>query len=102
MTSKPVLYACNVEEEASATGNAPSEKVAAMAKREGAASVVISAAIEAEVASLTDPAEKREFLESLGLTETGLARVIRAGYQLLDLITFFTVDRKSTRLNSSH
>src|SRR3546814_5586749 len=99
MTSKPVLYACNVEEEAAATGNALSEKVAAMAKREGAASVVISAAIEAEVASLADPAEKREFLESLGLTETGLARVIRAGYQLLDLIT---LDRKSTRLNSSH
>src|SRR3546814_9179578 len=68
-----------------------------MAKREGAASVVISAAIEAEVASLTDPAEKREFLESLGLTETGLARVIRAGYQLLDLITFFTVGPKEAR-----
>ncbi len=97
MTSKPVLYACNVEEEAAATGNALSEKVAAMAEREGAASVVISAAIEAEVASLTDPAEKREFLESLGLTETGLARVIRAGYQLLDLITFFTVGPKEAR-----
>jgi GTP-binding protein YchF len=97
MTSKPVLYACNVEEEAAASGNALSEKVAAMAKREGAASVVISAAIEAEVASLTDPAEKREFLESLGLTETGLARVIRAGYQLLDLITFFTVGPKEAR-----
>src|SRR3546814_7960229 len=68
-----------------------------MAKREGAASVVISAAIEAEVASLADPAEKREFLESLGLTETGLARVIRAGYQLLDLITFFTVGPKEAR-----
>src|SRR3546814_12261723 len=68
-----------------------------MAKREGAASVVISAAIEAEVASLADPAEKRAFLESLDLTETGLARVIRAGYQLLHLITFFTVGPKEAR-----
>jgi ribosome-binding ATPase YchF (GTP1/OBG family) len=59
--------------------------------------VVVSAAIEAEVAALSDPAEKKEFLESLGLEETGLARVIRAGYQLLDLITFFTVGPKEAR-----
>ena len=58
------------------------------AKAEGAVSVVISAAIEAEVAQLQDEAEKAEFLSSLGLTETGLTRVIRAGYALLDLITF--------------
>ena len=97
MTAKPELYVCNVEEEAAGEGNAWSAKVAAMAAAEGSASVVISAAIEAEVAALTDPEEKREFLESLGLQETGLARVIRAGYKLLDLITFFTVGPKEAR-----
>ncbi|WP_119459176.1 redox-regulated ATPase YchF [Rhodospirillaceae bacterium SYSU D60014] len=97
MTGKPVLYVCNVEEDAAAEGNALSAKVAEWAAAEGAASVVISAAIEAEVATLTDPAEKREFLESLGLEEPGLARVIRAGYGLLDLITFFTVGPKEAR-----
>jgi len=96
LTSKPVLYVCNVEEAAAADGNAHSAKVAAMAKAEGAETVVISAAIEAEVAQL-DPAEKQEFLASLGLTEPGLARVIRAGYKLLDLITFFTVGPKEAR-----
>ena len=97
LTSKPVLYACNVEETSAATGNALSAKVAEMAAREGAASVVISAAIEAEVALLDDPADKQEFLESLGLEETGLARVIRAGYELLGLITYFTVGPKEVR-----
>ena len=96
LTSKPVLYVCNVEEAAAADGNAHSAKVAAMAKAQGAETVVISAAIEAEVAQL-DPAEKQEFLASLGLTEPGLARVIRAGYKLLDLITFFTVGPKEAR-----
>ena len=94
LTSKPVLYACNVEEAAAATGNAFSDKVAAMAQAQGAAHVVISAAIEAEVSQLTDEAERQEFLETLGLSETGLARVIRAGYELLHLITFFTVGPK--------
>jgi GTP-binding protein YchF len=94
LTSKPVLYACNVEEAAAATGNDFSEKVAVMAKAQGAAHVVISAAIEAEVALLTDEAERQEFLETLGLEETGLTRVIRAGYELLHLITFFTVGPK--------
>ena len=97
ITAKPVLYVCNVEEASAAEGNALSAKVAAKAKAEGAASVVISAAIEAEVSQLADPAEKREFLEALGLSETGLARVIRAGYGLLGLITFFTVGPKETR-----
>ena len=97
LTGKPVLYACNVEEAAAATGNALSAKVAAWAKAEGAATVVISAAIEAEVAQLTDEAEKQEYLSSLGLKETGLTRVIRAGYGLLDLITFFTVGPKEAR-----
>src|SRR5499426_3680587 len=79
MTSKPVLYACNVDEAAAATGNEWSRKVEARAKEEGAEAVVISAAIEAEVALLTDPKDKQEFLASLHLTEAGLDRVIRAG-----------------------
>jgi GTP-binding protein YchF len=94
LTSKPVLYACNVDEGSAATGNVFSDKVAAKAKAEGAMSVVISAAIESEVAQLTDEAERQEFLETLGLEETGLTRVIRAGYELLHLITFFTVGPK--------
>jgi GTP-binding protein YchF len=97
LTAKPILYVCNVEESAAATGNELSAKVAARAKAEGASSVVISAAIEAEVSQLTDEGERKEFLESLGLTETGLTRVIRAGYGLLDLITYFTVGPKETR-----
>jgi ribosome-binding ATPase YchF (GTP1/OBG family) len=68
-----------------------------MAKAKGAATVTISAAIEAEVAQLTDPAERAEFLASLGLKETGLARVIRAGYALLDLVTYFTAGPKEAR-----
>jgi ribosome-binding ATPase len=94
ITAKPVLYVCNVEEASAADGNAESARVAAFAKAQGAAMVVISAAIEAEVAQLADDTEKREFLGSLGLAEPGLARVIRAGYRLLDLITFFTVGPK--------
>ena len=97
LTGKPVLYACNVEESAAGTGNAFSAKVAAKAKAENAAMVIISAAIEAEVSQLNDPAEQKEFLESLGLKETGLAQVIRAGYSLLDLITYFTAGPKETR-----
>ena len=97
LTGTPVLYACNVEEGSAATGNALSAKVAARAKAEGAGFVVISAAIEAEVSQLADPAEQKEFLESLGLKETGLTQVIRAGYGLLDLITYFTAGPKETR-----
>jgi GTP-binding protein YchF len=97
LSGKPVLYACNVEESAAAKGNAWSEKVAAKAKAEGSASVVISAAIESEVAQLTDETEKQEFLSSLGLEETGLSRVIRAGYTLLGLLTFFTAGPKESR-----
>ncbi|HYC14495.1 MAG TPA: DUF933 domain-containing protein, partial [Stellaceae bacterium] len=94
LTAKPVLYVCNVEEAAAASGNAHAARVADYAKEQGAETVVISAAIEAEVALLADEAEKREFLEHLGLEEAGLARVIRAGYRLLDLVTFFTVGPK--------
>jgi len=94
LSAKPVLYIANVEETAAATGNAQSRRVADYAKRQGAQSVVVSAAIEAEVAQLADAEERRAFLESLGLAEAGLARVIRAGYALLDLVTFFTVGPK--------
>jgi ribosome-binding ATPase len=97
ITAKPVLYVCNVEEASAAAGNAQSARVADFAAAQGAASVVISAAIEAEVAQLADEAEKREFLEHLGLSETGLARVIRAGYGLLGLVTFFTVGPKEAK-----
>ncbi len=97
ITGKPVLYVCNVEESAAATGNAQSEKVFARAKAEGAGAVVISAAIESELAVLGDEEARKEFLESLSLSEPGLNRVIRAGYNLLDLITFFTAGPKETR-----
>jgi hypothetical protein len=94
LTAKPVLYVCNVDEGAASTGNAQSARVAAYAKAQGAESVVVSAAIESEVAQLGDEAERREYLTTLGLSETGLARVIRAGYRLLDLVTFFTIGPK--------
>jgi GTP-binding protein YchF len=97
LSAKPVLYVCNVDEASAADGNAEAARVAAYARAQGAASVVISAAIEAEVAQLAEEAEKREFLAHLGLAETGLARVIRAGYGLLDLVTFFTVGPKEAR-----
>jgi GTP-binding protein YchF len=97
LSSKPVLYVCNVEESAAAEGNAFSEKVVDRAKAEDAAVVFISAAIEAEVSQLESPDEQKEFLESLGLKETGLAQVIRAGYSLLDLITYFTAGPKEAR-----
>ncbi|MGH6947539.1 MAG: redox-regulated ATPase YchF [Kiloniellales bacterium] len=97
LTAKPLLYVANVEEDAVASGNALSQTVGERAAAEGAGAVVISAAIEAEVAQLSDPAEKREFLESLGLEETGLTRLIEAGYALLDLVTFFTVGPKEAR-----
>jgi len=97
LSAKPVLYAANVEEAAAADGNAYSAKVADYAAAQGAGFVVISAAIEAELAQLKDPAEKQEFLETLGLEEPGLARVIRAGYDLLGLITFFTAGPKEAR-----
>jgi len=97
LTAKPVLYVANVDEAAAATGNALSARVAEFAAAEGAAQVVIAAAIEAEVAQLADPAEKADFLASIGLAEAGLDRVIRAGYALLDLVTFFTVGPKEAR-----
>ena len=97
ITAKPVLYVCNVNEDSAATGNSHTEAVATMAAEIGTAAVIVSAEIEAEVAQLDSAEERLEFLEGLGLDETGLSRVIRAGYELLDLITFFTVGPKETR-----
>ncbi|RYE01143.1 MAG: redox-regulated ATPase YchF [Sphingomonadales bacterium] len=96
LTGKPVLYVCNVNEEDAAHGNALSELVFAKARAEGAEAVVVSAAIEAEIATMP-PEERGDFLAELGLEETGLARVIRAGYKLLHLLTFFTVGPKEAR-----
>jgi hypothetical protein len=96
LTSKPVLYVCNVDEGSAAEGNALSQKVAEKAAAEGAVSVVISAAIEAEISQL-DNEEQEEFLETIGLEEPGLDRMIRAGYDLLGLITYFTAGPKETR-----
>jgi hypothetical protein len=96
LTAKPVLYVCNVAEDEAATGNALSDAVARMAEEEGAASVVISAKIEEEIAQL-DPEEAEAFLAELGLKEAGLDRMIRAGYALLGLETYFTAGPKETR-----
>jgi len=96
LTSHPVLYVCNVSEAEAATGNEHTRAVEKMAAAQGARTVVISAAIEAEVAQLPEE-EAQEFLADLGLEEAGLDRLIRAGYQLLQLITYFTVGPKETR-----
>jgi ribosome-binding ATPase len=96
LTEKPVLYVCNVDEASAASGNSHSQRVAGLAKQQGAGSIVISARIEEELTQLP-PAERDEFLESLGLREPGLNRLIRAGYELLGLITFFTAGPKETR-----
>ena len=90
LTSKPVLYVCNVEEASADKGNAFSDQVKARAKEEGAVAVVVSAKIESEIAVLP-PGEQKDYLEAVGLEEPGLNRVIRAGYALLHLVTYFTV-----------
>ena len=96
LTEKPVLYVCNVDEASAATGNAHSARVAEMAKRQGARSIAISARIEEELAQLA-PLERDEYLASLGLEEPGLNLLIRTGYELLGLITFFTAGPKEAR-----
>jgi ribosome-binding ATPase len=93
LTALPMLYVCNVDETSAATGNEFSRKVEARAREEGAACVIISAKIEAEIA-LLPPNERSEYLQAIGLTEPGLDRLIRAGYDLLDLITYFTAGPK--------
>ena len=96
LTSAPVLYACNVDEASAATGNDFSSKVEERAKAEGAVAIVISAKIESEIATLP-PEERVEYLEAVGLKETGLDRLVRAGYALLHLVTYFTVGPKEAR-----
>jgi len=101
LTAKPVLYVCNVEEDSAAEGNAFSARVFEKAKAEGANAVIVSAAIESELVAM-EPDERLVFLEEMGLHETGLARVIRSGYDLLHLITFFTVGPKEARAWTVH
>ncbi len=96
LTAKPVLYVCNVDEASAAAGNARSHAVADKAKAEGAGAVVISAKIESEFSSLAE-ADRAEFLHELGLPEAGLNRLIREGYELLHLVTYFTVGPKEAR-----
>jgi ribosome-binding ATPase len=95
LSAKPVLYVCNVEEAAAASGNEWSQEVDEWAKAEGSGTVAISAKIEAEIATLS-PHEREEYLAAIGLTEPGLNRLIRAGYKLLDLVTYFTAGPKQT------
>jgi GTP-binding protein YchF len=97
LTAKPILYVCNVNESDASSGNQWSEKVALMASGQGAQSVVICAAIEAEIAQLETKEEKEEFLSDMGLSEAGLDRIIRAGYELLNLQTYFTAGPKESR-----
>lgn len=97
LTAKPVLYVCNVDESSAATGNKFSEAVFKKAADENAVAVIISAAIESEVAQLENEEEKKEFLESLGLEESGLSKIIKAGYKLLGLETYFTAGPKEVR-----
>ncbi|WP_439111913.1 redox-regulated ATPase YchF [Lentibacter sp.] len=96
LTSKKILYVCNVDEGSAATGNAHSEAVAAMAAAQGAGHVIISAQIEEEISKLEDD-EAEMFLDEMGLAEAGLDRLIRAGYDLLHLETYFTVGPKEAR-----
>ena len=96
LTSKPVLYVCNVEESKAASGNAQSDRVAVMAAEQGAASVIISARIEEEISQLAAD-EAAMFLAEMGLHEAGLDRLIKAGYALLGLQTYFTVGPKEAR-----
>jgi GTP-binding protein YchF len=97
LTAKPILYVCNVSEDDAATGNEWSEKVAVMAKEQNAEHVVICAAIESEIAQLSDKEERAEYLETMGLSESGLDKIIKAGYDLLGLQTYFTVGPKEAR-----
>jgi ribosome-binding ATPase len=101
LTAKPVLYVCNVDEDSAASGNHFSAQVFDKAAAEGATAVIVSAAIEAELVGM-EPEERMVFLQEIGLNETGLARIIRAGYELLDLLTFFTVGPKEARAWTVH
>lgn len=102
LTTKPILYVCNVAECDALSGNDFSQKVFAYAQETNASAVVISANIEAEISTLESDEEQREFLESLGLKETGLNQIIKKGYALLQLLTFFTIGPKEARAWTTH
>lgn len=102
LTLKPILYVCNVSEEDAAEGNDFTKKVEAMVAEQGAESVIISAAIEAEIAQMDTEEDKKEFLETMGLHEPGLNRIIRAGFKLLKLQTYFTAGPKEARAWTVH
>lgn len=97
LTLKPILYVCNVSEDDAASGNEFTQKVEVMSTEQGAQMVVICASIESEIAQLDTPEDKKEFLETMGLVEPGLNRIIRAGYVLLGLQTYFTAGPKEAR-----
>ncbi len=97
LTDKPVIYVCNVDEQAVLTGNDYSDKITAIAKQENAAVLLISAAIESEIAVLEDFEDRKAFLEDLGLRESGVSRLITSTYRLLQLITYFTAGEKEVR-----
>ena len=97
LTAKPILFVCNVEEESAVDGNTLSTEVLKYAEENGSGCVVISAAIEAEIAQLASLEEKKEFLNTLGLNTSGLDKLIQSGYRLLNLLTFFTAGPKEAR-----
>lgn len=97
LTTKPVLYICNVNEDDVACGNEFTEKVHSLAKNRNSNIIIVSAKIESEIAIMDSQEEKEEFIESLGLSEPGLSKIIKGGYSLLDLITFFTIGPKEAR-----
>ncbi|MEM6781409.1 MAG: redox-regulated ATPase YchF [Pseudomonadota bacterium] len=102
LTAKPILYVCNVSEDDAAEGNEWTQKVADMAQAQGASHVIICASIESEIAQLDTAEEKAEFLETMGLHEPGLNRIIRAGFDLLGLQTYFTAGPKEARAWTIH
>jgi len=97
LTSKPILYVCNVDEASVVNGNAHVEAVKKAVKDENAEVVMIGAGIEAEIAELEDPEDRKEFLAEIGLEEPGVNKLIRAAYKLLDLYTYFTAGEKEVR-----
>ncbi|MDR2682057.1 MAG: redox-regulated ATPase YchF [Holosporaceae bacterium] len=97
ITKKPILYVCNVNENEVVTGNHWTKNVSEFAKSRNFGSIIVSAAIESEIAIMTDESEKEEYIASLGLSESGLSRVIRGGYDLLNLVTFFTAGPMEAR-----
>ena len=102
LTDKPIIYVCNVDEQAVTSGNAYTKKVAAIAHEEGAEMLLISAAIESEIAVLEDFEDRQAFLSDLGLSESGVSRLITATYRLLNLITYFTAGEKEVKAWTIH